>query len=188
MDGNSRLIENEWMSPLETTWLIERAKESETFAEVGCWHGVTTRNIATSSPKTIVYAVDHFSSSPELEVITREHEPDWQFQQFLSNVNGILNVKIVPLKSVEAAKSLSNIRFDVVFIDAAHDYESVKADVEAWAPLVKENGILCGHDYGWFVKNGARDGVTKYVNEMFPSRRVVPRTAIWYVKRGEWTT
>jgi predicted O-methyltransferase YrrM len=172
------------MSPIETTWLIERAKESETFAEVGCWHGVTTRNVATHSPHTTIYAVDHFSSSPELERISKKHEPDWQFQQFLSNVSGILNVKVVPLKSVEAAKSLSNIRFDVVFIDAAHDYESVKADVEAWAPLVKPRGILCGHDYGWWVKNGASDGVTRYVDETLPARRIVPGTSIWYVKRG----
>ena len=173
------------MSPEETQWLINRAKNAETFAEIGCWHGITTRNVASQTSATY-YAVEHFDCSPELEV--NWEGPEHQWRTFITNVNGLLNVKIIPLKSVEAAKSLSNVKFDVVFIDAAHDYQSVKADVEAWAPLVKPGGILCGHDYGWWVRNGAKDGVTKYVNEAMPGRTIVPGTTIWYVKRGEWTT
>ena len=36
---------------------------------------------------------------------------------------------------------------DLVYIDAAHDYLSVYADIEAWWPVVKQGGILAGHDY-----------------------------------------
>lgn len=36
---------------------------------------------------------------------------------------------------------------DFVYIDAAHDYKSVKADLEAWWPKVKRGGMLGGHDY-----------------------------------------
>jgi hypothetical protein len=185
--GNTNLaiLPNPWMSHGETEWLIERAKGAETFAEIGCWQGITTRNVA-SNCKATYYAVEHFEGSPELN--GQWEGPEQQFQAFLSNTHGLTNVKLVPMKSVEAAKTLSNVAFDVVFIDAAHDYDSIKADVEAWAPLVKSGGILCGHDYGWFVKNGAADGVTRYVRETFPGFRVVPQSAIWYVKRGEWTT
>jgi len=43
-------------------------------------------------------------------------------------------------------------RFDFVYIDAAHDYASVSADIQAWLPLVKVGGIIAGHDYMHDVK------------------------------------
>ena len=36
---------------------------------------------------------------------------------------------------------------DMVFLDGAHDYESVMTDILSWLPKIREGGIICGHDY-----------------------------------------
>jgi predicted O-methyltransferase YrrM len=36
---------------------------------------------------------------------------------------------------------------DFVYIDAAHDFPNVRADLAAWVGNVKSGGILAGHDY-----------------------------------------
>ena len=38
-------------------------------------------------------------------------------------------------------------QFDFIYIDGAHDYDSVKQDIELALPLLKPRGILAGHDY-----------------------------------------
>ena len=51
-------------------------------------------------------------------------------------------------ESLEAAQRFPDQRFDIVYIDAEHDYESVKADIEAWLPKAKH--IIAGHDFQSF--------------------------------------
>lgn len=61
--------------------------------------------------------------------------------------------------SVEAADLFSDGFFDFVYIDAAHDYQSVLSDLEAWVPKVKKGGYVFGHDYLdlTYEQNGCAD-------------------------------
>ena len=40
-------------------------------------------------------------------------------------------------------------KFDIVWIDADHSYESVARDIDLYRNKVKPGGIICGHDYDW---------------------------------------
>jgi hypothetical protein len=51
-------------------------------------------------------------------------------------------------RSPDAAKDFDDHSFDIVYIDAEHDYASVKADIEAWKP--KARYMIAGHDYRCF--------------------------------------
>lgn len=53
-------------------------------------------------------------------------------------------------------------KVDFIFIDANHEYEFVKNDIELYWPKIKPGGFLCGHDY-----SGGHPGVTKAVDEFF---------------------
>jgi hypothetical protein len=54
-----------------------------------------------------------------------------------------------PHSSLEVAEQFRNSRdrFDLIYIDAHHEYANVAADIRAWWPMVKVGGILAGHDY-----------------------------------------
>jgi len=54
-------------------------------------------------------------------------------------------------------------RIGFVFIDAAHDYDNVRADIAAWLPLVRQGGIIAGHDFS----QGEYPGVVRAVREAF---------------------
>lgn len=103
-----------------------------------------------------------------------------------------INCKLIKAESVAAAESLksysglffADLRLvDFIYIDAAHDYESVTNDLEAWWPLVSEIGVLAGHDY-----DESHPEVVRAVDEFFDGKAIVYKThekiASWYAYRN----
>lgn len=54
---------------------------------------------------------------------------------------------LMRMTSDEAAREIPDGTLDFVYLDARHDYESVKEDIALWYPKVKAGGVLAGHDY-----------------------------------------
>ncbi len=67
--------------------------------------------------------------------------------------------------SLAAAAEMPPASLDFVYIDAAHEYEPVRADIEAWHSRVRPGGLLCGHDYYDGFRSGAMYGVARAVDE-----------------------
>ena len=60
--------------------------------------------------------------------------------------------------------------FDFVYIDAAHDYESVKKDIILYNRKLKHGGIMAGNDY--YNTSGHHKGVGKAVDEIWGKKNV----------------
>lgn len=67
--------------------------------------------------------------------------------------------------SLMAADATPDSSLDLVFIDADHSYEAVKADIKAWTPKVRAGGYVTGHDFAV----PKYPGVSRAVLEEFPA-------------------
>jgi len=113
----------------------------DSFVEVGVKKGDFSHYIITNT-NALVIMVDPWT----INVENKTPEEDWEFvNNRFKEFN--LRAQLLRMDSLSAAKAMSNEKFDVVYIDALHDYESVKNDIDAWYPLVNDEGILAGHDY-----------------------------------------
>jgi len=61
-------------------------------------------------------------------------------------------------RSVDIARTFTH-RIDLIFIDGDHSYEGCHQDVRSWLPLLKAEGCILLHDFGW------AEGVQRVVNE-----------------------
>ena len=174
-----------WMSPSELFWLGEQAHKHRKIVEVGSFHGRSTRALADNTDG-IVEAVDTWEGSPEHKGMP---ETENMIEKFLVNLDDLLSekVKVIKSESLNAAElfARNEARVDMVFLDAMHDYESVKADILAWKPLLAPGGLLCGHDFGDVpnenVKADGEWGVTRAVQELLPGFQRGPGS-LWYVE------
>jgi hypothetical protein len=136
-----------WMNEPELYWLADQASHHSCIVEIGCWMGRSTITLAINTPG-VVYAVDTWLGSEEHKGDFIGKHPDWVYAEFLRYTNTQLNIYPIRRTSVETAAQLSDLHPDMVFIDAAHDYDSICADILAWRPLIRSGGLLCGHDHG----------------------------------------
>jgi predicted O-methyltransferase YrrM len=100
------------------------------------------------------------------------------YQLFLKNIKDVRDrVTILKMTTREAVGRLPLGTFDMIFVDADHSFEGAKFDIVHFAPLLKPEGLLCGHDY-----NSKRwPGVIRAVKELAMKARVVH--TIWWIKR-----
>jgi predicted O-methyltransferase YrrM len=53
-------------------------------------------------------------------------------------------------------------QYDLIYIDGAHDYESVDKDISMFKPKVKKGGFISGHDY---YSPDVKNAVKKHFDE-----------------------
>lgn len=161
------LDEHGWFRNHRQLEAIFATESIETIIEIGSWLGKSTLFMASHLPEGgRIYAVDHWHGSPEHQPGQHAHHKamGYLFHQFLSNVihRGLAD-KVVPIRmeSGEAAAALA-VEPDLIYFDGAHDYSSVKRDLNLWLPHASEKTILCGDDWRWPT---VRRAVTEFAIE-----------------------
>ena len=153
-----------WMETEELKWLYLAAQGMSSIVEVGSWKGKST-DALLSGCEGIVWAVDHFKGSEaERDGDHREALKRDISKVFIENVGHHKNLVLLKMDSLEAVKRFANKSVDMVFIDGGHEYEEVKADIEAWLPKTKK--LICGHDYGGEIKQAAHEIFGTKINTM----------------------
>ncbi len=148
--------------------------------EVGVWKGRFSKILLRDSDLSILYSVDTWDESYVKD--------KWKKNIHLAhdkakNVLGKFGDRSVVVKdaSKNAAQSFENEFFDFIYIDAGHDYESVKLDISSWWPKVRPMGIFAGHDY--FHRSTKEWAVVKAVNEFVSENKlqlhITSETAKW---------
>ena len=156
---SKHLSEKHFMSRYEFLSATINENKYRTVAEIGVNKGQTTKYLLEHCDlKTYVLVDNKFNSKLEEEL----KEKDLIKKCYTCPEP----VMIEKMNSIEVARKYEDSFFDLVFIDASHDYKSVREDILAWKDKVRERGILCGHD---FFKSGDKpySEVTSAVKSIF---------------------
>lgn len=136
--------------------------------EVGTWLGGTAIPMADAG--ATVWCIDTWKGTEgdhTGDLAKEAGSPGAIYHEFLKRIGDRYCKSIFPkiATSREAASWGWPNKFDIIFLDADHSYDAVKADIEAWLPHLAEDGIICGHDYN----TQGFPGVKKSVLEKFGS-------------------
>jgi hypothetical protein len=145
--------------------------------EVGVWEGDFSQRLLDSLRPRTLHLVDPWQFVPEQESAwyggaraKSQEDMDRIYEGVIARfIPEIADGRVVVIRqtSVSAAERMASRKFEVVYIDGDHTYDAVRADLRAWAPLVAEDGVLTGDDYGdygWW-QGGVKRAVDEFVSQ-----------------------
>lgn len=140
--------------------------DAGTMVEIGSWMGESALEFA--SYFDLVICVDPFEGkfAAVLPIFQRAVEIDLRSRQ-VGRAPVIEHIR----KTGEEARPLITNQVDFVYIDAVHEYEPVKSDINYWRHKVKAIG---GHDY-----SAEFPGVKQAVDEAFGDPDMVFQDTSW---------
>ncbi len=175
--------------PAEGKALREAAREvpvGQVIVELGSYTGKSTCCLARGSfegQDVPVYAVDLWTSGTSREGIDfrvrQPDEPVGDSKFHLPEVRAVFRRRMEVYSeglvhermgaTLDVAAEWSAVSVGLLFIDANHTYEAVRADFEAWCPKVASGGVITLHDYK--DEDGSVVAVKRYVDEVTQAGR-----------------
>jgi hypothetical protein len=154
-------------------------------AEVGVWKTSMAKYIIARYPN-----IEEFWGIDPWQPMGKRHggvskitKEGWD-RAYLISCNVMVHYpmyRALRLESTIAANLFPNEYFDLVYIDALHDYDSVRNDILAWKPKIRKGGTLAGHD--WHLGGHKGHNIAGAVESVFDKEDIVIlKRSVWSVR------
>jgi predicted O-methyltransferase YrrM len=179
-----------WFSEDEGRWYARfaRALRVGTLVEVGSWKGRSTSFVGPvcKANGTRLVCVDHWQGSGDsladrYAAALAVEDIEATFRANMASLGVAVEVLAEP--SLVAARRFAPGSVDRVFLDGSHDGPSVAADLEAWFPCLRDDGVLGGHDYAVEKHPALCEAVDAFARRRALVVRRGPRSIYW-LERG----
>src|SRR3990167_3783262 len=115
--------------------LRELSKDRKFIIEIGTFFGESAETMLEASNAEMI-CVDTFAGTPNNETAAVAKQVILSYAA-LRLGRFADRVSIIVADSRQAARFIAPNIADMIFLDAAHDYENVRADIAAWLPKLK---------------------------------------------------
>ena len=153
-----------------------------TFVEIGTKEGRTTHRVLQKTNAKVI-ACDPWQSQPQnAGKECGETYDKWHFAgiktEFWQSVGAWKDrLEFYRENSEQLAERIEDESIDLVFLDGAHDYDSVKLDIDLYWQKVRSGGILSGHDW-----QNSFPTVKRAVSERFDDIEL-EEDLVWWVRK-----
>lgn len=152
---------------LDLIWDLNNIVGKGRGVEVGVFRGFLSKEILRLWKDCDLFMVDVWRKlEGEYDDVCNNDEHMQYLKDTCDNIRGYEDRATIIRTTSEVASTLfPDESLDFVYIDANHEYEHVKKDIELWYPKVRKGGVLAGHDYiniDWYDKTVSSK--TKVVN------------------------
>jgi len=165
-----------------------------TIVELGTFLGASALHMAALARdlglNTQVLCVDDFRGWPgfrqkfrDIQILNGDVMLFYQFMQNVASMNLTGTVVPVPYSTAVVLRALCEwgIYADLVEVDAAHDFHSAWADINAAYAILRPGGVMFGHDYHTMMDNrGVRRAVNLFAK--LKKLRVEPDGQHWVLR------
>jgi predicted O-methyltransferase YrrM len=140
-----------WMRPAELAWIRAIGRVCHTIVEIGAHRGRSTRAWIDAMPADArIYVID-----PWLHNTRQRYMGDPDYIAFQDNLKEpIQEGRIIVYRGLSQdcfkplQEQLAGTKVDLVFIDGDHRTKAVELDIRFYRMIIRQGGILSGHDYG----------------------------------------
>lgn len=133
-------------------YLLNERKLLGCAAEIGVNRGKFSARLLARWKGAHLLSIDPWAAFPQEEYVdlanASQAEQDARYEAVRANLARYGERSSVwRMTSVEAAARVPPHSLDFAYIDARHDYDSVRNDLKLWYARLRPLGILAGHDY-----------------------------------------